>query len=338
MTKTSNRFRLWHIPVLLLLIIGTVFALTRHRVGQVKYQSEEGTIFGTFYHVKYQSDNLLTDKILHELNRVDCSLSMFNPRSTVSRINRGEDVRTDSLLNEVWALSEEVARNTDGAFDPTCAPLVNSCGFGFKHGELPTKEQVDSMLQFVDWRKVAIRRDTLVKEDPRIVLNFSAVAKGYGVDKVARMLERCGISNYMVEIGGEVVAHGVNPKGKPWRIGINKPVEDTTNINNEIQETIDLVNGSVATSGNYRNFFVRDGVVISHTIDPKSGYPVRHSLLSSTVWANTCATADAYATAFMVMGLDKAKSFLETHPELKAYFIYCDEQGKFQTWTNRNRK
>ncbi|MCF0196226.1 MAG: FAD:protein FMN transferase [Bacteroidaceae bacterium] len=335
MNVGKKNFRWWHVPVLLCFVIATCFIVTRNRVEQLPYQSEEGSIFGTIYHIKYQSNVALTNKILHELHAVDKSLSMFNPHSTISRINRGEDMHTDSLIDVVWKLSQQVSQETDGAFDPTCGPLVNAWGFGFKNDTLPTEAQVDTLLQFVGMRLVDVSDGIFHKQDPRITINFSAIAKGFAVDQVANMFNRQGIENYMVEIGGEVIAKGLNAKGKPWRIGINKPVEHSTNADNEIQETVELVDDAIATSGNYRNYYIYDGVIISHTIDPKSGYPVRHSLLSSTVWAPSCAVADAYATAFMVMGIDKAKILLQKHPELKAYFIFKDEDGEFQTWTNR---
>lgn len=335
----KSRFRRWHIPVLLALVVGTVLILRNHNpqaatAQNAPFQTEEGMIFGTVYHVKYQSKESLKQQITDELNRVDASLSMFNPQSTISRINRGESSQTDSLLQVVWALSQQVCEATDGAFDPTCAPLVNAWGFGYKNGTLPTDAEVDSLRALVGWQRVGITDGLFHKDDDRMVLDFSAVAKGFGVDQVARMLAARGIQNYMVEIGGEVVTHGKNPEGKEWSIGINKPVEDPTSTSNELQEVIRMTDCALATSGNYRNFRVENGMKIAHTIDPRSGRPVQHSLLSSTVWAPTCAMADAFATSFMVMGIEKAKVLLEKHPELKAYFIYADAEGNNQVWTN----
>lgn len=332
----QSRFRRWHMPVLVLFVVGVALILLKHQPRPVAYQSDEGLIFGTVYHVKYQHPNTLKAEILQSLNEVDASLSMFNPQSTISRINRGETQQTDSLLEIVWALAQQVSAATDGAFDPTCAPLVNAWGFGFKHGSLPTAEQVDSLRELVDWHGVTIENHQLKKADDRMVLDFSAVAKGFGVDHVARMLERHGVKNYMVEIGGEVVTRGVNPKGKAWSIGIAKPVEDSTSVNNELQRTFEMNDCAVATSGNYRNFYVRDGRKISHTIDPKSGEPVRHSLLSSTVWAPTCAEADAFATAFMVVGVERAKEILKQHPELSVYFIYEDENKNLMSYSSQD--
>ena len=164
------------------------------------------------------------------------------------------------------------------------------------------------------------------------MLDGSAIAKGYGVDAVGKYLERQGVRNYMVEIGGEVRVRGINPKGELWHVGINKPNDDPTNLNNEIEEVLQITQRSMATSGNYRNFYEKDGKKYAHTIDPRTGYPVQHSILSSTVLAEDCATADAYATSFMVLGLDKAKAVLAQHPELMAFFIYSDEKGEMQEW------
>ena len=164
------------------------------------------------------------------------------------------------------------------------------------------------------------------------IIDFSAVAKGFGVDHVANLFRNMGIRNFMVEIGGEIVAEGSNPKGEAWRIGINKPDDDSTGTNNELQEIIEVHNGALATSGNYRNFYMEGGRKIAHTIDPKTGYPAQQSILSSTVKAPSCAMADGYATAFMVMGMERAQEFLRDHPQLQAYFIYADEKGQYQTW------
>lgn len=331
----KSHYRRWHLPVLLVLIVATVLIIRRHtaegdasRTETATFRSEEGGVFGTLYHIKYRSSEDLSEEIQQELKGVDGSLSMFNPQSTISRINRGESTETDSLLEVVWALSQEVSAATDGAFDPTCAPLVNVWGFGYKNGALPTDAQVDSLRALVGWQRIRISDGQLTKEDSLMVLDFSAVAKGFGVDCVAEMLASHGVEDYMVEIGGEIVCHGKNPDGKPWHIGINKPT-----LENDTQVVIEMNDCALATSGNYRNYREENGMRIAHTIDPQSGRPVQHSLLSSTVWAPSCAMADAYATSFMVMGIEKAKALLEQHPELKAYFIY-DEGGENKVWTN----
>ncbi len=292
------------------------------------FQQEEGAVFGTFYHVTYQYPTSLHKEIKAELEKVDASLSTFNKNSVISRINRNEDVLPDSMFLHVFRLAEKISKRTNGAFDITVAPLVNAWGFGFKNQKDITDGQIDSLRSLVGFEKVKLENGKVIKEDARIILDCSAIAKGYGSDAVARLLDRHGIKNYMIEIGGEIVVKGLSPKDRKWKVGISKPVDDTLNVNNEIQTLLNITDMGLATSGNYRNFYYKNGKKYAHTIDPKSGYPVQHSILSSTVLALDCATADAYATAFMVMGLDEAKKVLQNTPELQACLIYADEKGK----------
>jgi thiamine biosynthesis lipoprotein len=226
----------------------------------------------------------------------------------------------------------QISKETDGAFDITVAPLVNAWGFGFKNGIEPTSEQVDSLMQIIGYQKVSLSAGKVTKTDDRVMLDCSAIAKGYGTDVVARLLRSKGITNFMVEIGGEIVTSGVNAENQPWRVGITKPVEDPMGTTGEVQSIVKITDKAMATSGNYRNFYYKDGKRYAHTIDPKTGYPVQHNILSATVFAKSCAVADAYATSFMVMGMEKAQQLLEQHPELMAYLIYSDEDGKNAVW------
>ena len=284
---------------------------------QKEYRQNTNFVFGTIYNITYQSDRDLQQEIEAELMKVDGEFSMFNPQSTVARINSGDStVERSEMFNEIYQLAQTVSKETDGAFDITVAPLVNAWGFGFKHEQLPTPEQVDSLLQL------------------RNQMDFSAIAKGYGCDVVARLLESHGIHNYMVEIGGEVVVSGKNAKGDDWHIGITKPTEDSLNVEGEMQTVLSITDHAMATSGNYRNFYYQGGRKYAHTIDPRTGYPVQHSLLSATVLAENCATADAYATSFMVLGVEGAKAVLARHPELMAYLIYTAEKGQLTTWAS----
>lgn len=296
------------------------------------YQHDEGQIFGTFYHITYQNDSSIQTDILAELQKVDNALSMFNKESIISHINRGENVETNEMFESVFNLAEKISDNTNGAFDITVAPLVNAWGFGFKTGNPPTKQTIDSLRAIVGYKKVKLVNHRITKSDARVMLDCSAIAKGYGCDVVARLLEKRGIKNYMVEIGGEVVTHGISEKRLPWKIGVTKPSDDSLNVNNELQTVLNVKDRAMATSGNYRNFYYRGGKKYAHTIDPATGYPVQHSILSATVLAKCCAEADAYATAFMVMGMEKAKKVLEKHPELMAYLIYSDDKGNLQVW------
>lgn len=324
-----KRLKLHHWIFLLLLIGGTAWILSSHNKNRL-YENE-GTIFGTFYHIKYVYSEDLQAAILKRLNEVDASLSAFNKNSVLSRINRNEDVTVDSLFADVFNLSMQVSRETDGAFDITIAPLVNAWGFGPQGKKDLTGKEVDSLLQIVGYEKVKLTDGKVVKADSRMQLDCNAVAKGYGVDRVADLLNSLGIKDYMVEIGGEIVARGQNPDGRPWRIGINKP-EESPDAPNSNQIILRVNNTALATSGNYRNYYYKNGRKYTHTVNPRTGLPFQHTLLSASVMAPDCATADAYATAFMVMGMEQAKAVLKKHPELQAYFIYSADNGQTATW------
>jgi len=321
---------MWQLPFLVLLIVGTVLIIRHER--NVPYQKSGDKVFGTFYHATYQCDSDLTYSINAELAKVDASLSPFNKNSIITAVNQNEDVEVNNMFQDVFYLAMQISKETEGAFDITVAPLVNAWGFGFKNGIEPTKEQVDSLMQIIGYQKVSLSRGKITKTDDRVMLDCSAIAKGYGTDVVARLLRSKGIQNFMVEIGGEIVTSGVNAEGQPWRVGISKPVEDPMGTDNGVQSIVKVTDKAMATSGNYRNFYYKDGKRYAHTIDPKTGYPVQHSILSATVFAKSCAVADAYATSFMVMGMEKAKQLLEHHPELMAYLIYSDEDGKNAVW------
>lgn len=336
MDKKQKRRLYLQIPFLLFLIIGTVIIIAQQR--NTPYQQGEGRVFGTIFHVSYQYGHTLDKEIAAELAKVDSALSMFNEQSIISRVNRGEQVEVNDMFADVFREAQRISDDTQGAFDITVAPLVNLWGFGFKTGTPPTRHTVDSIRAFVDYRTVSLNGRSVVKKDPRTMLDCSAIAKGYGCDVVARMFERLGISNYMIEIGGEVVTKGVSQRRLPWRIGVTKPTDDSVRVEQENQAILNVADKAMATSGNYRRFYYKNGKKYAHTIDPATGQPVQHSLLSATVLADHCATADAYATAFMVMGLEKAKAVLQRHPELMGYFIYTDAKGQLQVWYSPSMK
>lgn len=330
------------------LVIASVFIIKNHRTRETEsrnlqpmtkvmengYLMNEGTIFGTTYHITYQNRQDLKPQIEAAMQAVDQSLSMFNPQSTLAHINDNTDLHTDSLFRQVYTLAKQVYQSTGGSFDPTVAPLVNAWGFGFKNGTMPNENQVDSLRQLVGFDRISLSHDTIVKEDSLIIMDYSAIAKGFAVDHVAQLLQDLGIRNYMVEIGGEVIVHGHNPKGKAWRVGIAKPSEEESGL----QEILELQDRAMATSGNYRNYYITpEGKKVAHTIDPHTGYPVQHTILSSTVFAPTCAMADAFATAFMVMGLDEAKKLLSKETQLQVYFIYAAPDGSYATYSNMSR-
>lgn len=318
--------KLWKILFLIFLIIGSIYVISK----EPPYRQNRGTIFGTYYSITYKHDKDLKENIETTLRKVDSSLSPFNKQSVITAINENRDMTPDTLFLQVFTLAQEISTKTEGAFDITVAPLVNAWGFGFKNNIKTDNIVIDSLRQYVGYKKVCLKDGKIVKQHPQTMLDCSAIAKGFGCDLVARMLESNGITNYLVEIGGEVVAKGKNNKAKKWSVGINKPIDDASGNTNELQEIIYIGNRSMATSGNYRNYRYENGRKLSHTINPKTGYPVTHTLLSATVIADNCATADAYATAFMVLGKDKAIEICNSE-NLDAYFIYSDSTGNIQT-------
>ena len=322
----------WHYPFLAFLIIGTIVILSQSKPAKPEFRRAQGLVFGTSYNITYFYNADLQPDIEHTLALVDSALSMFNPQSTISAVNRSESILvTDTMFLKVFRRAMEISRLTDGAFDITVAPAVNAWGFGFKHAENVSQATIDSLKEITGYWKIHEQDGLITKDDPRIMLDCSAIAKGFGSDMVAAMLRSKGISDYMVEIGGEIVLSGHNPKGKDWNIGISKPVDDSLSVNNELQTVIPITDIAMATSGNYRNFYVKDGRKYAHTIDPHTCMPVSHSLLSATVFAQDCATADALATSMMVMGLDSAQALCTRHPEIRAYLIYTDSEGTLGT-------
>ena len=331
-TKSS----IFRIFFLLFLIVGSIYIIRQQN--SMPYQHNTGQIFGTTYHITYQSDKDLHREILQRLQLVDQTFSTFNDESIISKINRNEPVKLNQMFIEVFDLAKTVSKDTHGTFDITVAPLVNVWGFGFKSGTPPTKAVIDSLRQLTGYEKVKLIGSTVRKQDPRIMLDCSAIAKGYGSDVVAQYLRSRDVENFMIEIGGEIVVQGNSDKRLPWKIGVTKPTDDSTQTNNELQTVLNLSNTAMATSGNYRRFYYKNGKKYAHTIDPKTGYPVQHNILSATVLANTCAKADAYATSFMVLGLEKTQQVLQHHPDLMVYLIYADGQGKNKVWYSPSLK
>ena len=320
---------IFHSIALVLLIVASVVIIRQNSA--MPYQINQGMVFGTFYKITYQHDKNLQKEIEAQLKSVNDALSMFDKKSIITAVNNNELVKLNDMFVNVFKLAQSISEDTDGAFDITVAPLVNAWGFGYKSGALPTQQDIDSIRAFVGYQKVKLSGMRIQKEDARLTLDCSAIAKGYGTDVVARYFLREGIKNFMVEIGGEIVTHGVNPKRQQWSIGIEKPMEDSLAMKSELQTVLKVDDIAMATSGNYRNFYYKDGKKYAHTIDPKMGFPVQHNILSATVLAKQCAVADAYATAFMVMGLEKSKEVLARHKDLKAYLIY-DDNGKYGIW------
>lgn len=333
MEKRTKQSFIW----LAVLLLASIWIIAKKKQ-EVPYNSINGLVFGTVYNITYQYEGDLKAEIEAELKKFDGSLSPFNDSSVISRINRNEDIETDSFFRACFKRSMEISEGTKGAFDITVAPLANAWGFGFKKGAFPDSLMIDSLLQITGYQKVKLENGKVIKQDPRMMLSCSAVAKGYSVDVAAHLLDSKGIKNYMIDIGGEIVAKGQNSKDGLWRIGINKPIDDSLNTNQDIQTILELTDVGLATSGNYRNYYYKDGKKYAHTIDPRTGYPVQHSILSSTVIAKDCMTADALATAFMVMGLEKAEAYANADPSIDAYFIYSGENGEYKTFLTKGMK
>lgn len=303
-----------------------------------KYIYNEGFIYGTMYHMVYESPNGkdLQDEITLKLEEYTKIFSTYDKESTISKINNNIDTKLEPEFITCFKKAMEISKITHGAFDITCGPMVNAWGFGPEEKEKMTPEIIDSLKAITGYQKVKLENGKIIKENPHMKLDMSAISKGYTCDLMGDFLRQKDCKNYMVEIGGEVVAKGKNAKGNIWTIGISKPDEDAFFASNDYQAKVHLPDHALATSGNYRNFYVEDGKKYAHTINPKTGYPVQHSLLSSTVLANNCMTADAYATSFMVLGMEDGIEIVKEHPELKVYFIYADNDGNNQVYMSDN--
>ncbi len=297
--------------------------------GKQPEQHIEGTAFGTVYHITYMGDRSeklprQVDSVLKEINN---TFSIFDTASVISRLNNGDSLEPGANFMHVLQASLAISEQTNGAFDCTCQPLIELWGFGRKNQkQIVPQNQIDSVKQFVGSQLVSIQDGRIVKADPRVQLNFNAIAKGYAVDQVAQFLKKQGYADCIVEIGGEIVALG-QKNGQDWKVGIQVPTT-TADGATESMESFTLRDRAVATSGNYRNYFEQDGVRYTHILDPVTGKPEQTNLLSVTVIAPDCLTADAYATAFMVLGMEESQKVLNAHPELEAWFI-CDDHGKY---------
>lgn len=332
----KNKKLLWQLPFLIFLVLGTVYVISTQE--DTAFQDNKGRVFGTFYEVKYQCSEDLHSEIIAQLDKVDASLSVFNKKSVISRINNNEEVTLDSMFINVFNSAMKVSEVTDGAFDITVAPLVNAWGFGFKDGTMPEKHVIDSIMHIVGYEKVWLEDNKIHKEHPGTMLDCGGIAKGYSCDVVADYLRARGVENFLVNIGGEIVTSGINDKRVPWKIQVTKPVDDNESTQSELQTIINVTDKAMATSGNYRNFYYKGGKKYAHTIDPATGYCVQHNILSATVITDRCVEADAYATAFMVMGLEKAKKILDEHPEIMAYLICDGENGDYNIWCSPSLK
>ncbi|KGN91003.1 hypothetical protein HQ45_02560 [Porphyromonas crevioricanis] len=312
-----------------LLFLGFLSALWGCQDHSAPYFRQEGCIWGTYYHITYQHDSVLTNRIARAFSELDRSINPFDSLSLISRINENKGFDTDSLFRLCFEETQRIAQLSDGAFDPTCSPLFNAWGFGFKHREKMDKYKVDSLLRFVGYSKISLENDSIRKMDPRMTLDFASIAKGLGADHIAHTLELQGVKNYLVEIGGEIAYSGSNPMGQAWQIGIDRPTENNRNNSGDLQCLVRLPKNKsgLATSGNYRNYYELNGQRYAHTIDPRTGYPVQTDVLSATVLAPNCMIADALATAFMVVGSEKASELAKKIEEVE-YLLICTAEGE----------
>lgn len=325
-----------YFPYFFLAWISLVACKTDHK----NVYSIAGRAQGTTYHIKFIEGNseasAIQQKVDSLLGAIDNSLSTYLDTSLISLFNRSESgLKVDSMFAEVYSASVEVNKLTKGAFDPTIAPVVNAWGFGFTDTSGIDSLHIDSLLNHTGMEKLSLEKGGFLKKEKRsVMLDFNAIAQGYSVDLIGELLGKNGIEDYLVELGGELKSSG-DKNGAPWKVGIDKPVDNREG--RPLHAVVQLKNQSLATSGNYRKFYVKDGRKYSHTIDPATGFPVRHSLLSASVISPSCMHADAYATAFMVVGTEKAKKIAREN-DLGVILIYAGDKGKIRTYVSENIK
>lgn len=319
----------------LIVIALTILSQSCKQPKTIAYKNLKGNVFGTTYSIIYESSfdyQQSIDSLFHSVNK---SLSTYMPTSDISKINQNDTtVIVDKMFAEVMQKSTRIFAETDGYFDPTVGNLVNAYGFGSKNGiKNFTEEELKEQLKYIGFNKVALKNGKIVKQYPEIYLEFNSIAKGYGIDVISRFLEAKSVKNYLVEIGGEVRARGISHRGKLWRVAIDDPNTDGTRTQSKY---VDLDNQSMAGSGNYRKFRIdENGRKYVHTINPKTGLAQESNLLSAVVIAPLdCADVDGYATAFMAMGYQKTRNFLQKHTKIKVFLVYVDENKEIQQFSN----
>lgn len=300
---------------------------------QQEYIKETGYVFGTTYHITYKYDRSLEEEMLERLRAYDNSLSTFNKNSIISKINRNEEVETDEYFETVYNKAKEIYELSGHRFDITIKPLSRLWKFGDNTPDTISNavidsimDKVDSVKAFIGFDKTHLEGKHLVKDDSRIMIEAAALAEGYGIDVAASVFEEHGVTDYMVELGGELHVKGLNPQGRKWRISIDKPIEGSNELNRASQNIIGITDCAVSTSGSYRQFYyTQDGRRMQHTIDPLTGRPVEHGMLSVTVVGPNTMTTDALSTTCMVLGPDKALELIESLEGIEVYMIYEDD-------------
>lgn len=328
--------RFLSLPVLGALLLGTACTPKAKT-----YATVDGFAQGSTYHIVYndpQGRDLRTN-IEELLEDIDNSMSLYNPSSLLTRLNENDTAAVpDKWLTECLEISRQISEDTDDAFDVTLRPLIAAYRIGTEDTpRLLSQREIDSIRVFTGYKKVRIENGRLVKDDPRVALDFNAIAQGYSSDLMGAMFDSLGIKDYMVEIGGEILCKGKNAEGKEWRVGIDRPVEGNMVPGEDLQTILTLTDCGLVTSGNYRKFgFDENGNKVTHTIDPHTLKPAMHNLLSATILAPTSALADGYATVCMVLGLEKSKKLLERHPEMEGYLVYSRPDGSMGVYTTPN--
>jgi thiamine biosynthesis lipoprotein len=292
------------------------------------YVTVSGLALGTSFKITYKDNQKRDyhDSVMNIFDEFENSLSLYRENSIISKVNRNEDVVLDDYFINMFNRAREITDLTGGAFDISAAPLFEVWGWGEKKKIKVTPEMIDSLKQYTGMNKIRIEGNKAVKTNPNVRINSNAIAKGYCSDIIAKFIERQGIKDCLVEVGGEMVLKGKNRSGKDWKIGIDKPFDGNLIPGQVLQAIVNVSDKALATSGDYRRYYIEDGKKYSHTIDPETGYSAKQNVLSVTVIAPDCMTADALATAFMVMGLEKTKEFLQQHPDIEALLLYSDRE------------
>lgn len=297
-----------------------------------KKTNYSGITQGSYFSITYydESGRTFESEFDSIFEAVESSVSLWDENSIIRKVNRNEDVVVDKVFRENFEWAKKASEFSDGAFDATIGPLVSAWGFHYKKEMEMTPAMVDSIQQLVDYKGIEIINNKVVKAKPDMTLDFNALAQGYTADLIGTFLEDKGITNYLVDVGGEIMARGCKPSGESWIIGIEKPSE-SYDSERSVQLKITLRDKGIVTSGNYRKYIEKDGVRYSHSINPKTGYPVPQNLLSATVIADNAAWADCLASICMIVGKEKAMQMLEDNADIEGYLIFVDEDGAIKT-------
>ena len=293
----------------------------------------QGLAQGSYYAITYfdkQNRNFQSeiDSIFHA---IDLSVNLWVENSVISKVNRNETVELDSIFIDNFRIAQEAAELSNGYFDPTVSPIVAAWGFSYKSGDSLTPQLIDSLRELVDYRKIRLEDGKVVKDNPAMTLDFNAIAQGYTSDLIAAFLDSKGIENYLVDTGGEIMARGGKPNGKPWIVGIEKPAENKDS-EQVVQTRVALHDKGLVTSGSTRKYVERNGKRYSHCIDPKTGYPVEHNVLSVTVLAQNATWADALASICMVMGMEQSLPLIQGMEGVEAFYIFMNDDGELESF------